>query len=104
MKTKRWKRLYGQTVKFVCPYCLKELPVSQATIDHRNPYARFHDNSVENKIMVCKKDNNFKGMLTHEEFLIFLLFNRVRNGKKDKEDLNLLEQIMRVLKEKGLSR
>lgn len=100
----KWKRLYGNSATFVCPYCLQAFPLSKATIDHKNPFARFHDNSQENKILVCKKDNNFKGMLTHEEFLLFLLLNRVRNGRKDKDDLNKLEQIMNTLKQQGLSR
>lgn len=80
MKTKRWKRLYGQTVKFVCPYCLKEKPLSDATKDHKNPYSRFHDNSPENIVLCCRECNNEKGALTVAEYAEWKRLEAIRNG------------------------
>lgn len=92
MKTKRWKKLYGHTVSFVCPYCLKVVPLAEGTIDHKNPFARSHDNSPENKVLCCKKDNNRKGMLTEDEYMLYLLLDRVRQGGKNVRDLEALDQ------------
>ena len=94
---KRWKRLYGLNATFICPYCLKEFPLSKATKDHKNPYARFKDNSPDNIVMCCKEDNNRKGMLTVEEFMLFLLLDRVRKGQKDERDLEILDRNRREL-------
>ena len=65
---KKWKHLYGLEATFVCPYCLKVFPIKKATIDHKNPYSRFHDNSPENKVISCKFCNNQKGALTVAEY------------------------------------
>ena len=65
---KRWKQLYGINAVFVCPYCLKIYPIKKATVDHKKPYSRFHDNSDENKVLACRDCNNEKGSLTPEEY------------------------------------
>ena len=67
----RWKHLYGMRATFICPYCLGEFPLIKATKDHKNPYARFKDNSPDNIVMCCKEDNNRKDMLTVEEFMSY---------------------------------
>lgn len=86
---KKWKRLYGLDAKFTCPYCLKEFPVKKATVDHVNPYSRFHDNSPENKVLSCRMCNQEKGALTAEEYDLWkmteddILWKRlefIRNG------------------------
>lgn len=97
MKTKRWKKLYGHTVSFVCPYCLKTLPLAEATKDHKNPYGRFYDNSPENIVLCCRKDNEKKGMLTAEEYMLFMVLDRVRKGQKNERDLEILREFEREL-------
>lgn len=95
---KQWKRLYGLSATFICPYCLKEFPLSKATIDHKNPYARFKDNSQENIVLCCEEDNNRKGMLTVEEYMLFLLLDRVRKGQKNERDLEILSKYQGVIR------
>ena len=84
MKTKRWKKLYGHTISFVCPYCLKTVPMAEATIDHKNPFARSHDDSPENKVLCCKKCNNEKGALTADEYKVWKYLEYIRHGGKTK--------------------
>ena len=43
MTEKRWKKLYGQAISFVCPYCLKLFPVKEATVEHEPPKSRQKD-------------------------------------------------------------
>ena len=93
----RWKRLYESQGFFVCPYCLKQFPLSEATVDHKNPFSRSHDNSSENKVLCCKEDNSKKGMLTESEYMLFLLLDRVRNGQKNERDLEILDRYKREL-------
>ena len=93
----KWKRLYGIQQTFVCPYCLKEFPLSKATKDHKNPYARFKDDSEENIVLCCKEDNNRKGMLTVEEYMLYCLLDRVRKGQKNERDLEILDKYRREL-------
>lgn len=68
---KHWKQLYGIEATFVCPYCLREFPIKKATVDHKLPYSRFHDNSPENKVFSCRSCNIEKGALTPEEYEIW---------------------------------
>ena len=95
---KKWKHLYGLEATFVCPYCLKVLPVKEATKDHKNSKARFHDNSPDNIVLCCKEDNNRKGMLTAEEYMLFLLLDRVRNGQKNERDLEILSECQEFIR------
>lgn len=97
MKTKRWKKLYGHTVSFVCPYCLRILPLAEATKDHKKPFGRFHDNTPENIIMCCREDNERKGMLTAEEYALFTILDRVRKGQKNERDLETLQELEQEL-------
>lgn len=83
MKQKKWKKLYGASVSFTCPYCLEQFPLSEASKDHKNPKSRFHDNSVENIVLSCKKCNSEKGALTVEEYKLWKQLNEIRiHGKQ----------------------
>lgn len=77
---KRWKKLYGIDGTFTCPYCLKTLPIEQATRDHRIPRSRGGKTSPENIEIVCEKCNNEKGALTPSEYEEWLRLNFIRNG------------------------
>lgn len=85
MSKKKWKKLYSESISFTCPYCLGQFPLTEATKDHANPKARFHDNSPENIVLSCKKCNAEKGCLTPEEYLIWKQLNEIRiHGKRQK--------------------
>lgn len=94
---KRWKRLYGMSGTFTCPFCLRTLPISEASIDHRLPSGRNGKTTPENTRVVCKYDNHKKGMLTDEEYRLFLLLDKIRNGDKSVEKIQRLEYIIYVL-------
>lgn len=95
---KKYRKLYRLTATFICPYCLEEYPLSKATKDHKNPYARFHDNSEENIVLCCKDDNNKKGMLTVEEYMLYCLLDRVRKGQKNERDLEVLSELQGLIR------
>lgn len=80
MKTKRWKRLYGQTVKFVCPYCLKEKPLSEATREHEPPQSRQKELGPSRVYLACRECNNEKGALTVAEYAEWKRLEAIRNG------------------------
>jgi 5-methylcytosine-specific restriction endonuclease McrA len=84
MKTKRWKKLYGHTISFVCPYCLKQFPLSEATKDHIVPASRGGKTDSKNLVLSCAKCNNEKGALTAEEYREWKRLNFIRNGGKTK--------------------
>lgn len=65
---KQWKRLYGLSATFICPYCLKEFPLSKATADHCVPRSRGGSSEPYNLVWACKRCNNEKGSLTPEEY------------------------------------
>ena len=95
---KHWKRLYKTSDTFTCPYCLRVLPVSQATRDHAIPSARYGKTDEKNVVLVCAYDNHRKGMLTPDEYRLWELLNSVRNG--DKDSVKQLEYIMYILENK----
>lgn len=80
MKTKRWKKLYGHTVSFVCPYCLKSFPLTQATRDHVVPKSRGGSNDPSNIALSCAECNQEKGALTLEEYREWKRLELMRNG------------------------
>lgn len=98
--SKHWKKLYSTTDTFVCPYCYKTFPVSEASRDHVLPFNRGGKTTPDNLILCCKKDNNKKGMLTPEEYKLWLLLDNVRNGKKDINLIKQLEYVMYILENK----
>lgn len=80
MKTKRWKKLYGHTVSFVCPYCLKSFPLTQATRDHVVPKSRGGSNDPSNIALSCAECNQEKGALTLDEYREWKRLELMRNG------------------------
>ena len=81
---KNWRKLYGLKETFVCPYCLKTLPVEFATRDHKNPYSRFKDNSPKNIVIACLWCNTEKGALTAEEYKEWKRLEILRHGGKSR--------------------
>lgn len=84
MKQRRWKRLYGTEVSFVCPYCLKTLPLSEATRDHVIPRSRGGKTEPENIVLACGKCNQQKGALTADEYKEWKQLEIIRNGGKQR--------------------
>lgn len=84
MKTKRWKKLYGHTVSFVCPYCLKTVPLAEATKEHEPPKSRQKELGESKIFLVCKKCNNEKGALTLEEYREWKRLELIRNGCRER--------------------
>ena len=52
----------------VCPYCNKQIPPLDFSIDHKIPKNRGGTNSLDNLHLVCIKCTKVKGDLTDEEF------------------------------------
>lgn len=80
MKKRKWKKLYGQTISFVCPYCLKTVPLSDATKEHEPPKSRQKELGPSQVFLACKKCNNEKGSLTIEEYKEWKRLEFIRNG------------------------
>ena len=80
MKTKRWEKLYGHTVSFVCPYCLKVFPLAQGTRDHIIPKSRGGSNDPSNITLSCAECNQEKGALTDKEYAEWKRLELIRNG------------------------
>lgn len=80
MKTRRWKKLYGMSVSFTCPYCLKQFPLSEATKEHEPPKSRQKELGESKVFLVCKKCNHTKGALTAEEYAEWKRLEFIRNG------------------------
>jgi len=80
MKKRKWKKLYGLSVTFTCPYCLKELPLAEATIEHEPPQSRQKELGPSQKLYACKKCNHEKGALTAEEYELWKKLEFIRNG------------------------
>lgn len=64
----KWKQLYSKSGTFICPYCLEELPLKQASIDHLVPRSRGGHSDSQNMVLSCKYCNNEKGSLTPQEY------------------------------------
>ena len=80
MKKKQWKKLYGHTVNFVCPYCLKTFPLAEATKEHEPPKSRQKEFGPSEVILACEKCNNEKGALTAKEYAEWKRLEFIRNG------------------------
>lgn len=94
---KHWKKLYSTSDTFVCPYCYNTFPMSEGSLDHIKPFNRGGKTAPENLVICCKKDNNKKGMLTPDEYKLWLLLDNVRNGNKDVNLIKKLEYVMYIL-------
>ena len=95
-----FKHLYSSSDKIVLGYCYlcgREIySQKKASIDHKNPISRFHDNSNKNKELCCKDCNCEKGMLTVEEYKLWVVLNKVRNGDKNPINLRILEDLFKT--------
>lgn len=80
MKKRKWKQLYSISQNFICPYCLKELPLSEISVEHEPPRSRQKELGASRKIWACKKCNHTKGALTAEEFAVWKRLEFIRNG------------------------
>lgn len=80
MKTRRWKKLYGHTISFVCPYCLKQFPLSEATKDHILPRSRGGKTESSNIVLSCPRCNREKGALDDKEYAEWKRLEFIRNG------------------------
>lgn len=77
---KRWRKITEIQTTIICPYCLKEVPLSETNLDHILPRSRFYDKSPENIVRCCKRCNTEKGALTAEEYAEWKRLNFIRNG------------------------
>ena len=75
---KRWRKLYSLDGTFICPYCLKTLPIEQATKDHKIPRNRGGKTEPDNIVACCFACNSEKGALTPEEYELWKLLNEIR--------------------------
>ena len=76
----RWRKLYDEHGFFVCPYCLKQLPLSSASIEHEPPKSRQKELGGSTTLLACKKCNSQKGALTAEEYAEWKRLEFIRNG------------------------
>ena len=82
MKTRKWKKLYGLKVSFVCPYCLRTIPLKEATKEHEPPKSRQKELGQKSQTyLVCAECNHKKGALTLEEYREWLRLERIRTGQ-----------------------
>lgn len=79
---KKWKKLYSITGTFVCPYCLKEYPLEQATREHEPPLSRQKELGKSTVILACAKCNHEKGALSASEYAEWKRLNAIRNGNQ----------------------
>jgi 5-methylcytosine-specific restriction endonuclease McrA len=77
---KRWRKLYRQQATFVCPYCLREYPLSEATRDHKIPRSRGGSSDQRNLVLCCGECNSQKGSLTPQEYAEWKRLEFIRNG------------------------
>lgn len=77
---KHWKKLYDMSGTFLCPYCQKVLPMSEATLEHEPPLSRQSTHGPSRTYLACKKDNNQKGALTFDEYMQWKHLEFIRNG------------------------
>lgn len=83
MKQRRWKKLYGAHVNFVCPYCLRTLPLTASTVEHEPPKSRQKELGKKSQTyIVCGECNHKKGALTLDEYREWLRLETIRNGGK----------------------
>lgn len=75
---KKWRKIYNENISFLCPYCLKQLPLSEATVEHEPPKSREKECGNSKKYLVCKTCNNEKGALTLQEYIEWKKLNEIR--------------------------
>lgn len=77
---KKWKKLYGLSATFLCPYCQKVFSMVEATKEHEPPQSRQKEFGKSEVIWACKKCNNEKGSLTAQEYAEWKRLEFIRNG------------------------
>ena len=75
---KRWKKIYDSSITFLCPYCMKQYPITEATIEHEPPKSRQNQLGKSKKMLACGHCNHEKGALTAEEYEIWKILNELR--------------------------
>lgn len=80
----KWKSLYSTSVSFMCPYCLKLIPLKEATIEHEPPKSRQDELGKSKKFLACKKCNHQKGALTAEEYVEWKRLEHIRHNGTQK--------------------
>lgn len=80
MKARRWKKLYGMSINFTCPYCLKQFPLSKSSKDHILPKSRGGKTEPDNIVLCCAHCNSEKGSLTAEEYTEWKRLEFIRHG------------------------
>lgn len=76
----RWRKLYEMRARITCPYCLRQLPMSEMTVEHEPPKSRQKELGPSKTVLACKECNNKKGALTAEEFAEWKRLEFIRNG------------------------
>ena len=85
-KRNKWRKLYSESVNFVCPYCLKTFPLSEATKEHEPPKSRQKELGKASQIyLACKKCNNDKGALTAEEYAEYKRLLHLKHGHTEQK-------------------
>lgn len=82
---KRWRNLYNLNATFICPYCMRKLPISQSTKEHEPPQSRQHELGPSKIILACGKCNHKKGALSAEEYAEWNHLENIRNGLFNQE-------------------
>ena len=87
-KRNKWRRLYASCDTFVCPYCLKKLPFTEATKNFVPPISR-PKLGTPHIVPTCRKCNQEKGALSDREykrwkkekdFYTWVRLEEIRNG------------------------
>lgn len=77
---KRWRKLYSMDTTFTCPYCLRQLPLSEATKEHEPPKSRQKELGTSRVILACYQCNNEKSALSAAEYAEWKRLEFIRNG------------------------
>jgi HNH endonuclease len=63
-----------------CPYCSAPIDILSMQLDHKTPLRRGGGPELDNLQCICKRCNQVKGELTHEEFSALLVFMETSGG------------------------
>lgn len=88
LNLEKWLRLPN----YICHYCLKEIVLEDAQVDHKTPISKGGGNMIENLCIACVDCNICKGEMKSEEYRELMeivkiwedggkyLFTRLRRG------------------------
>lgn len=77
---KRWRKIARMNVLITCPYCLRQYPQSEMSIEHEPPRSRQKEFGPSKTVWACAKCNHEKGALTASEYAEWKRLNFIRNG------------------------